>query len=181
MFRIAWLVLASLVTVVVACAGSSATETPTPQDAIQTYIDNVSPEFGRASEEQADLDSNLSIGSRTPVPEGIAGFNRMINLRVAIVETLDSVEVPPELRASHDDLVEAVNDFNLLIRRIVVVLEAADPESTIGTGISSDAELGSYRGEVLQEEALRACKEIAKTAAANDVVADLNCPVTFRR
>ena len=105
----------------------------------------------------------------------------MVNLSTSIVENLDRIDVPPELETSHEELVAAANQWIDLVGRVVELLKAADPETTVGTGIINDQELDPDRGDDINHRAGLACREIELTAAANGVEADLGCLVIFRK
>ena len=68
-----------------------------------------------------------------------------------------------------------------MVGRIVDILEVADPESTVGSDIANDPELGVIPVNAVSDKARQACREIQQAAVANDVVADLSCLVLFRR
>ena len=175
--RWTWMALALILTGAAACGGSA---TPSPTEiAIQVYVDIVAPAFNLAKEETSILDET-QLDASTQVSEALDLFNRMVAVKTSLVENLDGIDVPPELKTSHEELLAATNEFIGLIGRIVDILEAADPESTVGTDIAADAELGIQPVNAVDTKAQQACLQIQLTAGDNDVVADLGCLDVFK-
>ena len=130
-----------------------------------------------ANDEKPNLDGPNRIDAHSVVSEALDGFNQMIDVRASIVDQLEGMEVPSELRRSHDELLVAANEWIALVGRVVKRLESADPESKVGSEMVEGPEIGAYRSVALEDRALRSCSEIQRLAAKNDVVVDLACDV----
>ena len=106
-----------------------------------------------ANEKKPNLDGANRIDEHSVVSEASYGFNQMIDLRASVVDQLNGMEVPLELKSSHDELLAAAIEWIDLVGRVVEVLESADPESKVGSEIADDPEFGGYRGVALEGEA----------------------------
>ena len=117
--------------------------------------------------------------TKTPIAPGIV--NLQVDVKVYILEKLEGLAVPPEMEMSQAMLVATSNEWIAIIERAIDVLEAADPESTVGGDLIYDPEIGSYVADEIMFRARNACKEIEGIALDNGFVADLGCSFTFRR
>lgn len=181
MVRIAWVVLAMLATVVVACGGSAATATPVPPGvAIQRYIDAITPIIHESNEAFIDAHVNNQIGRRTPAAEAVIGLNLQVEFRAVLVEKLGSVDAPPEMRAEHDEIVALTDEWITVGGRAISIFAAADPEAPVENVIDIfDLEVGPYRTNAIDEKSKQACENIEKIAANHGVTAELGCATGF--